>query len=433
MRKILIITYYWPPSGGAGVQRILKFVKHLPALGYKPYVVTVNEDQASYPFFDHTFEKDIPEEAEVVRTPTFEPFNIYSKVIGKRSIPTGFSNESKPGLLMRLTRFIRGNFFIPDARRGWVKFAVKEAGRIITKEKIDTVICTSPPHSAQLCGMILKKKYGVKWIADLRDPWTDIYYYDEFYHLPYARYIDKCLEMKTLKESDAIVTVSHELKKLFLSKSDKITPDKVTVIHNGFDEDDFRITDVAASSDFVIGYTGTLADSYEPGSFLMALKNAIEAIKEIGITLHLVGNPSETVRAKAEELGISEHVRYTPTVPHEESVRMLLSNDALLLLIPRVKNDKGILTGKLFEYLASGKPVIGVGPVDGDAAKILNECNAGQMFERGSTDQMTEYIVRLAEAKAGRIQAGKTNDNYLKYSRKAQAAKLAELIAKISE
>lgn len=155
--KILIITYYWPPSGGAGVQRILKFCKHLPSFGYKPFVVTVDEKVASYPAIDHTFEKDIPDQVEVSRTDTFEPFNIYSKLIGKKSIPTGFSNESDPGFMQKLTRFIRGNFFIPDARRGWVKYAISEAEKIIEREKISTVLCTSPPHSVQLCGLYLKK------------------------------------------------------------------------------------------------------------------------------------------------------------------------------------------------------------------------------------------------------------------------------------
>lgn len=428
MKKILIITYYWPPSGGAGVQRILKLTKHLPALGFKPYVVTVDDKVASYPSIDYTFEKDIPPEAEVHRTATFEPFNLYSKLIGKRSIPTGFSNESDPGLIQKITRFIRGNFFIPDARRGWISYAVTEASKLIEKEGIDTVICTSPPHSVQLCGRILKKKFGIKWIADLRDPWTDIYYYDEFYHMPFAKSADKCLEKEVLEDADAVITVSDELKLLFAGKSSSIDEGKITVIHNGFDEDDFKNVSSVPEKDFIISYAGTLADSYAPEVFLSAFRRSIGNDQGIRKVLHLIGNPSETVKKLADELGISENVRYTPTVSHDKSVSMLLGSDALLLLIPNVKNDKGILTGKLFEYLASRKPIIAVGPVEGDAARIIDECGAGKMFGRDDEQGITDYICKLAGSKKNGNQSDATNDSFLKYSRKTQAGMFADVI-----
>ena len=432
LKKILIITYYWPPSGGAGVQRILKFCKHLPLLGYKPYVVTVDEKVASYPAIDNTFEKDIPDEVEVARTDTFEPFNIYSKLIGRKSIPTGFSNESDPGFMQKITRFIRGNFFIPDARRGWVKYAIREAEKIIEREKINTVICTSPPHSVQLCGLYLKKKYGIKWIADLRDPWTDIYYYDEFFHMPFAKVADSILERKILENSDAIVTVSNDLKRLFLSKSKKISASKLHVIPNGFDEDDFARIAGNPGKDFIISYTGTLADSYDPEIFLYGLRSAIEKTKGIRIILHLIGNPSESVMKKAEEMSIADNVKFTPTVTHEKSVQMLMDSDALLLLIPNVKNDKGILTGKLFEYLASRKPVIAVGPVDGDAAMILKECNAGKMFSRNEEDKIADYISELAQRKLNNEDVSNDDESFKKYSRRAQAEELSKIIQELN-
>jgi glycosyltransferase involved in cell wall biosynthesis len=432
LKKILIITYYWPPSGGAGVQRILKFCKHLPLLGYKPYVVTVDEKVASYPAIDNTFEKDIPDEVEVARTDTFEPFNIYSKLIGRKSIPTGFSNESDPGFMQKITRFIRGNFFIPDARRGWVKYAIREAEKIIEREKINTVICTSPPHSVQLCGLYLKKKYGIKWIADLRDPWTDIYYYDEFFHMPFAKVADSILERKILENSDAIVTVSNDLKRLFLSKSKKISASKLHVIPNGFDEDDFAGIEGNPGKDFIISYTGTLADSYDPEIFLYGLRSAIEKTKGIRIILHLIGNPSESVMKKAEEMSIADNVKFTPTVTHEKSVQMLMDSDALLLLIPNVKNDKGILTGKLFEYLASRKPVIAVGPVDGDAAMILKECNAGKMFSRNEEDKIADYISELAQRKLNNEDVSNDDESFKKYSRRAQAEELSKIIQELN-
>ena len=240
MKKVLIITYYWPPSGGAGVQRILKSVKYLPEFGILPYVVTVKTDQASYPSIDESLGMDVPQQAKVYRTDTFEPFGIYSKLLGKKSIPTGFSNESNPGFIQKFSRFIRGNFFIPDARRGWVKYAYREASRIIESEKIDTVLITSPPHSAQLTGLMLRKKYKFKWIADFRDPWTDIYYYDEFSHLPFARKKDLNFENAVLNSADRIITVSKDVKRLLAAKSKLTSDDKIIIIPNGYDEEDFK-------------------------------------------------------------------------------------------------------------------------------------------------------------------------------------------------
>lgn len=432
MKKVLVITYYWPPSGGAGVQRVLKFTKYLPQFGYKPYVVTVDEDQASYPAIDRTFEKDISPETEIFKTDTFEPFNLYSGLIGKKSIPTGFSNESDPGFVQKFSRFIRGNFFIPDARRGWVKFAAREASRLIESEKIDTVICTSPPHSAQLCGMYLKKKYNISWIADLRDPWTDIYYYREFYHLPYAKTVDRCLEKKVLETADAVITVSSELKSLFLSKIPGRSPDSVFVIPNGFDEEDFSGLVSNPGKGFVISYTGTLADSYKPEVFLKAFKKSVEKIGGSGLILQLIGNPSEGVMKQAEGLGIKNRIRFTPTVTHDKSVQMLLDSDALLLLIPDVSNDKGILTGKLFEYLASRKPIIALGPVDGDAAKIISECGAGRMFARNQADEISAYIDGLVSSKASGSGSDNRSDVFRKYSRREQSKALAGIIDTLS-
>ena len=277
MKKVLIISYYWPPSGGAGVQRMLKSVKYFPVFGIIPYVITVKEDQASYPSIDESLSKDVPAEAKIFRTDTFEPFGIYSKLLGKKSIPTGFSNESNPGLFQKFSRFIRGNFFIPDARRGWIKFAYEEAASIIERENIDTVFTTSPPHSAQLVGLKLKRKFGVKWIADLRDPWTDIYYYDEFNHLSFARKKDLKYENEVLTSADRIITVSKDVKRIFGSKSDKIDPNKITIIPNGYDWEDFNNKKIfPEKNEFIITYTGTLADSYNPSVFFHSLKKVTE-------------------------------------------------------------------------------------------------------------------------------------------------------------
>jgi hypothetical protein len=213
-RKVLIITYYWPPSGGAGVQRWLKFAKYLPEFGVEPIVLTVDPKYASYPQRDESLEKDIHQKLKVYKTKTFEPLNLLSGILGKKNVPYGgFTNVNKKSFLQTILRFIRGNFFIPDARVGWNNYAYKKAKEIIEEYKIDTVITTSPPHSTQLIGLELKKKLSITWIADFRDPWTDIYYYKDLLHTCLAKRLDKN------KEQEVSNNLFHDLYNCFLSSA----------------------------------------------------------------------------------------------------------------------------------------------------------------------------------------------------------------------
>jgi len=424
-----VITYYWPPSGGAGVQRILKFVKYFPKLEMKPYIITVREDKASYPVIDDSLLKDIPQEAEIFRTDTFEPFDMYSKLLGKKSIPTGFSNESNPSTFQKLSRFVRGNFFIPDARKGWIKFAFNEACKIIEKENIKTVITTSPPHSAQLVGLKLKKKYDfISWIADLRDPWTDIYYYKEFKHLNIAKKIDLKYEKLVLENANVVITVSKSLKELFVKKSDKISKDKIYVISNGFDEEDFRGKEETSTDEFIITYTGTLAESYNPAVFFRTLKKITTRFPEVKFKMRFIGNPDLSLIEHIKKLSLINILDLVPTVSHEKSVQYLLQSTILFLVIPEVKNDKGILTGKLFEYLAAKKPILCIGPTEGDAASIINECNAGKTFERDEENEISNYLEYLVKEWKTNKDLDIKNDNYKKYSRYSQTKELSDII-----
>ena len=432
MKKILIISYYWPPSGGAGVQRMLKTVKYFPEFGIIPYVITVKEDKASYPSTDESLVKDVPAEAKIFRTDTFEPFGIYSKILGKKSIPTGFSNESNPGLFQKFSRFVRGNFFIPDARRGWVKYAYREACRIIENEKIDTVLITSPPHSAQLTGLQLRKKYKLKWIADFRDPWTDIYYYDEFSHLAFARKKDLKYEKNVLESADRIITVSKDVKKLLAAKIPDLGDKKISIIPNGYDEEDFTDKNRTVNkNEFIITYTGTLADSYNPSVFFHALKKIINNNPDVKIRMRFIGNPAFTLVDEMKNISLSENLELIPTVSHDRSVEYLLSSTILLLAIPEIKNDKGILTGKLFEYLAARKPIICIGPEDGDAAEIIADCKAGKTFGRNSEAALTDYMQQLISKWKSGEETDIMNNNFKKFSRRSQAEEISKIILSV--
>jgi glycosyltransferase involved in cell wall biosynthesis len=390
MKKVLIITYYWPPSGGAGVQRWLKFAKYLPEYGWQPVILTVDPEYASYPQRDESLLSEIDPNCLVYTTKSFELYNLYKLISGKKEVPYGgFANETKEGLLQKLFKFIRGNFLLPDPRKGWNKYAREKAAELIRKYNIETVVTTSPPHSTQLIGLRLKQQFKIRWIADLRDPWTDIYYYSQFKHTGFARMIDQSFERKVVENADLLITVSEDVKRIFSEKSNLLVSSKTIVIPNGFDKDDFRIKEVQPETRKIITYTGTISEAYDVDCLLLALMRLPEGLKE-QLLIRFVGKVPTSVEQKFRETGLD--IDLAGYVDHPKSIEYLLRSDLLLLVIPRVKNNRGILTGKFFEYLASHKPILAVGPVDGDLSKIIRETKGGMMFDYQDTEGMLQFI-----------------------------------------
>lgn len=388
-KRVLIITYYWPPSGGAGVQRWLKFAKYLPQFDIEPIILTVDPKFASYLQIDESLEKDISLDLKVFKTKSFEPLNILSGLFGKKNVPYGgFTNVDKNSFFQTILRFIRGNFFIPDARVGWNKHAYKKAKVIIKEYQIDTVITTSPPHSTQLIGLKLKKILNIKWIADFRDPWTDIYYYKDLLHTGLAKRLDKKKELKVLKGADQVLVVGKSLKEKFHHKA---LPDKITIISNGFDEEDFNGMIPQKPDVFTITYTGTLSDQYNIAPFIEACKELKS--KNNNFNIRFVGNVSDSKMLECKNAGLSENIEVVTYVPHQKSIEYLYKSSALLLVIPDFNGNKEIITGKLFEYIATKIPIIGIGPKDGDAAEIISLCNSGAFFDY--EDSLTPYLESL--------------------------------------
>jgi glycosyltransferase involved in cell wall biosynthesis len=380
MKRVLIVTYYWPPSGGAGVQRWVKLSKYFSRKGIQVFVVTVDPVKASYALIDTSLVKEVDPSVRIQLTDTLEPYGIYKRITGKKDIPFGgFSNEEnqKPTFSQRLSRFIRGNLFLPDARVGWNRYAYKACCEIIEREKIDAIITTSPPHSTQLVGLKLKKKYGLPWLADLRDPWTGIYYYEKLYLTAFSKARDARKEKKVLIESDGVMVVSKDIRDSLILKSGGQKPEKFHVVPNGFDADDFNsVQPDEKESGFVISYTGTLTQDYRLSGFL----EAVQKLKETELRLQITGSMPIPIREKIKE-SVSERIRFRNHVSHHEAIAQMKAADMLLLVIPDAKGNKGILTGKLFEYLAARKPILCIGPVDGDAASIIRLCNAGESFD----------------------------------------------------
>jgi glycosyltransferase involved in cell wall biosynthesis len=392
MKKVLIITYYWPPGSGAGVQRWLKFSKYLPQTGWEPVILTVDPDYATYPATDNSLEKEIPPDLKIYKTKATDYFRLYSR--DKSKIPTaGFAVDEKKGLSGWLTKFIRGNFFIPDPRRGWNRHAFRKACEIIDADNIVNLITTSPPHSTQLIGLKLKKKYpGLKWTADLRDPWTDIYYYNQFHPTFLSRLIDIRYEKAVIESADMIITVGNSLRKMLVSKFNR-DPDSVEVITNGYDPEDFSGLASSTPEVFTISYIGTLSDSYPVQGFL----NALGILKEKGTDFRLkfTGMVSSGQRDAILDAIDQTKVEFIQYTDHVSALKYLLNSSALLLIIPDHKSSKSIITGKLFEYLASGKPVICLGPADGDAAAIIDECGHGRTFSYSDSRGIAEYLETL--------------------------------------
>jgi glycosyltransferase involved in cell wall biosynthesis len=428
MNKVLIITYYWPPSGGAGVQRWLRFSKYLPQLGWEPVILTVDPAYATYPAIDKSLEIEVPESIEVFRTKATDWFRFYSQK--KSDIPTaGFAKNNENTLKEKLSRFIRGNLFLPDPRRGWNKYAFKKACEIIETSGINHIITTSPPHSTQLIGLKLKKKYPhIKWIADLRDPWTDIYYYKQFYPTPIARKIDTAFETKVLRTADSIITVGKSLKSHFAEKIRGIE-NKIEVITNGFDENDFAGLSATKTGLFTISYIGTLSDSYPINGFLDALSDFDR--KGSNFNLKFVG----TVSSAQKDLILSgikkSSVEFIPYSDHKKAIGYMSESDLLLLIIPDHQSNKSIITGKLFEYIATKKTVICLGPEGGNAADILTSCNAGKSFYYTDKPGILSYLEEsLKNWKSG--VSILTNDELVNsYSGKSLTARLVQVIQQL--
>ena len=429
MKKLLIVTYYWPPAGGPGVQRWVKLSKYLSKLGYQCFVVTVDENHASYPSTDLSLQKDIDASIKVTKTKSFEVLKIFSTLFKKEKVPyAGIPDKNKMSFVGRLALYIRSNFFIPDARIGWNSYAIKACEQIIEKENIDVVITTSPPHSTQLIGLILKKKFkNIKWIADLRDPWTDIYYYEKLSHTKKAKQKDLFLERQVLEIADVITVTSPITEKLYASKIDKALSHKIKTITNGFDEDDFPNTRSTISSTFTITFAGTINEQFAIEGFIKAVKNIVA--KHNNVVLHFVGT-IDSYTKQLLEMEIPNHHKITSYVPHKELMNYLMQSQVLLLSIPK-GNNQGTIPGKLFEYLATQKAIVCLSPDGGSAGNIIAECEAGKTFTHDATTEISTYLQQLVMD----FEAGKgisvTSTTYKKYARKELAKQFADLVERL--
>ncbi|MGB4205323.1 MAG: glycosyltransferase family 4 protein [Bacteroidales bacterium] len=428
MKKVLIITYYWPPSGGAGVQRWLKLAKFLHLHNCEPVIYTPENPEP--PDFDETLLNDIPENLIVIKRPVWEPYHIYKKLTGKEKdvrVTHGFLKEEKSvGFLEKLSVWVRGNFFIPDARCFWVKPSIRFLSKYLQNNPVDLIISSGPPHSMHLIALGLKKKSNISWLADFRDPWTEIDFYDKLRLTRIADRKHRMLEKEVLTKADSVITIgSHLAERLkFLGASN------VEIIPNGFDEDDFTFLPVVSDKHFTVTHIGSINSDRNPETLWKAISDFLEKNNMVkkSFRLQFVGKTDVSVRESLKRYDLEAYAEFISYLPHIEALKIAATSSVLLLLINQTPNKLGIVTGKLFEYLATGRPVICIGPVDGEAAQILNETERGRTFEYHDLESMTQWLeVWYNEYTAEKLQSKPLTD-VLKYSRQAQAKQLAALI-----
>jgi len=431
LKKVLIITYYWPPSGGSGVQRWMYFSKYLSSYNIKPVVITVDDKMASYKHFDYSFIDKI-KEIEVYKTKTVEPLKTYSKLISGNSnsgIPAGFAGENKPSIFQKISRYIRGNFFIPDARKGWVKYAYRKSLEVIKENDISLIISTGPPHSSHLVAKKLKENLNIKWIADFRDPWSDIFYNKYLFRTSASQKKDESLENEVLDEADLVLTVGPSLKEHLINRNN-INKYKVKYIYNGYDQSVF---DTAKSekdrSYFTICHIGLLSDSQPITSFLVALKGICKKNHPIckKLRLKLIGNISPSIISEIENTLPNIELQIIDYLPHKDAIHHMVNSDLLLNSLAEMENSQLLVSGKLMEYIASGNPILCLGNPNGDAASLLKDIKYSDVFDRKDIDSIILFLNIVFDNWLNNKVLVLKN-TYSQYSRKETTKQLAEII-----
>lgn len=425
MKRLLVIAYYWPPSGGSGVQRWVKFAKYLPAEGWQPVVYTPSNPSA--PATDASLEADIPSCVEVVRRPIREIGSLFRGSSSSREVNP--INAQKKSLRQRLMMWIRGNCFIPDPRRSWVGPSVRFLSRYLREHPVDAIVTTGPPHSMHLIGLKLSRKTGLPWVADFRDPWTKIFYFKHLHLSPWAARRHQTLEQAVLDGATRIVAVSPPVADDFRS----MTRTPVVLITNGFDPADYPARGGAADDTFSLVHTGLFAADGNPlvlWKVLAAKYFADEAFRK-ALRIVLIGKTDAQVIAAIREAGLGDALQDLGYRDHSETVVRQRSASVLLLPLRQEPEYRNVLPGKLFEYLGARRPVLGIGQSDGAMATILRDVDAGQTFDWTDESGLSAWLDD-AWTRFGNGRLDIANADIDRFSRRSTARQMASLLDSIT-
>ncbi len=429
MEKVLIITYYWPPAGGPGVQRWLKFVKYLRDFGIEP-VVYIPENP-NYPMLDNSLENEIPEGITILKTPIFEPYQIaglFFKVQTKTISKGIIAAEKNQSFVQKSLLFIRGNLFIPDARKFWIKPSVKFLKTYLKEEGIKKIITTGPPHSLHLIGLNLKQELDLKWIADFRDPWTQIGYHKKLKLTESSKKKHLSLEREVLNLADQIITTSFTTKAEFKEKTSK----PISVITNGFDAENSEAQTNELDTKFSISHIGSLLSERNPENLWKALAELVKENSDFEkyLELKLAGTVSEEVVTSIKSAGLGDKLQLLGYLSHKQAIALQQKSRLLLLIEINSQETRGIIPGKLFEYLMAKRPILAIGPKKWDVQQILEETGSGEYFQYSKKDKLKSLI--LSHYK--RYKNGDGNfvrGDIQQYHRKNLTGKLASLIKNV--
>ena len=438
--KVLIVTYYWPPAGGPGVQRWLKFAKYLKEFGITPVVVCPKN--ANYPLQDSSLIQEIHQDIEVLKVPIFEPARIMNQLIPSKSksMSRGMVNTQNPSFFERILMFIRGHLFIPDARKFWVNPTVKYLKNYLSRHsEIKLVITTGPPHSVHLIGHKLQQSRAVKWIADFRDPWTEIYYHKALNLMKWAKRRHLSLEQEVLESADRILTTSQPTAASFQSRTAK----QVSVITNGFDASDFKAlgsAKTATNDKFRITHVGTLMEPRNPLVLWRALANlinndkALEGLESFAqdLEIELTGQVAPGVIDAIKNQGLAKKLVQWPNCSHDQAIEAMARGRLLLLSERHEADAHHIIPAKLFEYLALSIPIIALGPPGGAIEPILNESGAGVYFVQGDLQGVEGYLYKAYQSYKNNGPQTVEQIYNLPYERRSLTKSLATIIKEMT-
>lgn len=421
-RRVLIVTYYWPPSGGSGVQRWLKFAKYLPETDWEPVIFT--PENPDFDLKDESLEKEVPRQLEVIKFPIWEPYQLFSKVKGKtKTHPGRLLEQKEKGFLEKAAIWARANLLIPDPRVFWIKPSVKFLTDLAKSGQFQAIITTGPPHSMHLIGRELKRKTGLPWIADFRDPWSTWEFLDTLPMTSFVRKKHRRLEQTVLREANAVLTISPTFQKDLAQIANR----RIYLLTNGFDPADIPADFSPKEKEpgkLHLVYSGIIDAIRNPIPLMVALK-AEFGQSEIQIDWTFVGKVSEQVKEYVrQDEWLSNRIHFAGYVSHREVFDFYAKADALVLILTDTKNAQGNIPGKLFEYLATGVPVLALGDPEGDSAKILKDAGAGVVIAHKDTISIRTQLRALMDSSSKKPYL----TDLEKYSRQHLSHQLAQIL-----
>ena len=423
-KKILIISYYWPPAGGPGVQRWLKFAKYLPEFNISP-VLFVPEN-ANYPINDNSLKSEVSKDLEIIKLPIFELSNFFPSLKSLNSIRSGnISKNKNQSILQKVVFFIRGNFFIPDMKIFWKRNSVNFLKNYLSENNIETIITTGPPHSIHLIGLELKRKLNINWISDFRDPWVNLNYLNRFHLLPFVKEYHKKLRDKVINNSDAVIVTSKRLKDLYSEINSSIFQ-----VTNGYD---YNKPVIKLDKKFSISHVGSLYNERNPEflwDIIDELSENLQGFKK-DLQINLIGNNNKKIKQNLSKRVFNDCVVFFDYVEHKKAIEFMCSSQVLLMLEVDDDESSYAIPGKLFDYLNSNRPIISIGPEQSEVREILSNTDSGKFFEYKDYNSLKLYIEKLYENYVNNLSSSNNNYNIDNYNRKNLTSKLVEVINKI--